>query len=772
VNPSGRTRTVALCVLGAAVCEIALAPGAFFRGETFCERDLARFMRPLKSLVLPLAQASDGLPLWNPLFASGQPFAANPHHALFHPLTLLFLVLPFELAFRLQVLVALAAAAGSMYFLLGSVGLGAPARALGALAWGFGGYALSTANLLPILLSIAALPAALAFAVRVFCGGGARDVGGLALALGLQLLAGEPSTLVATAVLLAATLAWIPRRDAAPRRLLLVGAGLVLAAALSAATWLPGLHLASKTVRSAGLSAADAGAWSLPPARLLELAAPRLLGHVESADERWYWGRALYPGRDYPLLYSLYPGLLVTLLALVAARDARRQAVWIATGIGGALLAAGTHTPVWSLARSLPGLSVQRYPEKFVLLTVFAVTVLGALGCEALVGGRPGTRRALGRLLAGVGVAAVAGGFAVLALDAARGPAAWVARGIHPAIASAWANVSAADAVRIACVAAALLAALVVVRKPAWPLVAVAVADVVLSGRALLPTKPAAELTAVPPFLAPLVRARPAGPLFHLAAWDPRLGTTSGIASPPIPVQWGIPLALEADFDLMELAWSHRATQEFLAVIREEPSLLGPLLARRGVSSVLRFRPGLAGRVGEELAGGSEGPLLLLQVRDSRPFAFCASRVVSAQGSEGWSEAVRRLGPEAATAAVVDPADVEALPEGVSGCSVSPAAVRPGSVAFEVNAPGPHPAFVAVNQTWDEGWHALVDGGPARVVRTDLSLSAVVLPPGRHRVVLTYRDPRVATGVAISLGALVLVAVLLVTRGRGGASAA
>ena len=89
-----------------------------------------------------------------------------------------------------------------------------------------------------------------------------------------------------------------------------------------------------------------------------------------------------------------------------------------------------------------------------------------------------------------------------------------------------------------------------------------------------------------------------------------------------------------------------------------------------------------------------------------------------------------------------------------------------------MNAPGPHPAFVAVNQTWDEGWHALVDGGPARVVRTDLSLSAVVLPPGRHRVVLTYRDPRVATGVAISLGALVLVAVLLVTRGRGGASAA
>ena len=101
---------------------IALFPKALFCGESFFERDIQAFYRPAKSLVVPLTRASSGLLLWNPLFASGQPFAANPEHEVFHPLTALFFLLPFEWAFRLQVILPVIGAALSMFFLLDSFG--------------------------------------------------------------------------------------------------------------------------------------------------------------------------------------------------------------------------------------------------------------------------------------------------------------------------------------------------------------------------------------------------------------------------------------------------------------------------------------------------------------------------------------------------------------------------------------------------------------------------------------------------------------------------
>ncbi len=62
-----------------------------------------------------------------------------------------------------------------------------------------------------------------------------------------------------------------------------------------------------------------------------------------------------------------------------------------------------------------------------------------------------------------------------------------------------------------------------------------------------------------------------------------------------------------------------------------------------------------------------------------------------------------------------------------------------------------------MNQTWDDRWLASVDGAPARLLRTDISLSAVAVPSGTHRVELVYRDRTVARGLVVS-GAAFLVA--------------
>ncbi|MBK9088342.1 MAG: hypothetical protein IPL90_04535 [Holophagales bacterium] len=141
------------------LAEVVVFWGPLFRSETLAERDLAAYSRPLKALVKPLWQASEGLPLWNPLFSSGQPFAANPAHELFHPLTALFLVLPFESAFRAQFLIPPLVGGLSAFLLMRSLRRSVAAASLSGLAWGFGGYLLSTVNLLQILFAASVLPA-------------------------------------------------------------------------------------------------------------------------------------------------------------------------------------------------------------------------------------------------------------------------------------------------------------------------------------------------------------------------------------------------------------------------------------------------------------------------------------------------------------------------------------------------------------------------------------------------------------------------------------
>jgi len=58
------------------------------------------------------------LPFWNPYYYCGQPFLANPVVALFYPSTLLFLTLPFPMAFNIDIVAHLFIASTGAYFLV------------------------------------------------------------------------------------------------------------------------------------------------------------------------------------------------------------------------------------------------------------------------------------------------------------------------------------------------------------------------------------------------------------------------------------------------------------------------------------------------------------------------------------------------------------------------------------------------------------------------------------------------------------------------------
>jgi hypothetical protein len=175
-----------------------------------------------------------------------------------------------------------------MFVLLRSLRRGRWACLMGSLSWGFGGYLISSTTLLPGLFAASIIPLGLAFAVRLARGARARELVGLALCVGWQCLAGEPSVLLVT-VLPFVALLFSQRRCVSRAALIRIAAGLGLGIAIGGAALIPGFDHASKTVRASGLPAEWASLWSMPPLRVLDLLSPHALGHPEMQDP--YWGR-------------------------------------------------------------------------------------------------------------------------------------------------------------------------------------------------------------------------------------------------------------------------------------------------------------------------------------------------------------------------------------------------------------------------------------------------------------------------------------------------
>lgn len=74
--------------------------------------------------------------------------------------------------------------------------------------------------------------------------------------------------------------------------------------------------------------------------------------------------------------------------------------------------------------------------------------------------------------------------------------------------------------------------------------------------------------------------------------------------------------------------------------------------------------------------------------------------------------------------------------------------VSPEDVRISVSADAP--SLVVVRNTWEEGWSATVDGVPAPVLRANWFMQAVPVDTGQHEVRLTYREPAIARGMAMS----------------------
>lgn len=348
-------------------------------GGTHCFRDIPYYFMP-QSEACRQAIAGGEVPLWNPFANCGQPLLATWQCAVASPLSVPFMVLPWEHAIRVFWIFAMLAAAAGAFALALRAGISPAGACLAAVLYGGGGPMRTMAEWPPIVAGMALLPAFLAAATDLVRGGrGAVALTGILGAL--QLLVGQPRQAMFAVFALALWVAALrPRRvewRALAGRLAAAGA---LALAVSAVQLLPVLSLFPASERGTSGITASSVAESFLRIRDLPTAFAGLLWGDEHRS--FGGGRLLVP--------RLYVGFAGLWLAFTALARSRGPAVsfGLSALLGGLVLALGERF-YGALSGLFAEFTILRYMGHFTLVSFLGVCILAGAGADSLPGRRP-----------------------------------------------------------------------------------------------------------------------------------------------------------------------------------------------------------------------------------------------------------------------------------------------------------------------------------------------------------------------------------------------
>lgn len=739
-------------------------------GDTFVLHDYLKGWVP-HSIAVAQAFARGQVPEWYDGLDLGVSVPGNPNFQLAYPPGWIRAVLPGAFACDLLVVLHVASAAAATAVLAGRFG----ARFTGAC---LAGGALALSGCLVSTMSYANVPAAVSWmAWATIAADGlagatcsrsrARWALGLAVALGLVDLAGEPSVMIGSAVLVVLVALVRSRRPVGAA--LLASGAVVVGAALALVSLLPAALSAGSSVRGAGIDDAAATTWSMHPLRLVEAVWPRLLG--DPNDERASLAAVLAPAGSVadgigPTWAAGGVGAVVLVLAAFGAKRLRRGRALL--GVAGffVLLALGRFTPVYAAFRAivLPEHLV-RYPHKHLPEALVLVCALAGAGHHRVFA-RAARRRCLGAcavLGAALGVGVVA------TLVAPRAGLVEAAASAAPSIdvdaALAYARGGALLALgSVAGFAACLaLSSRGSVRALGAAGAAFALVPSLVDAWALQPTAPRAALHTPPEVLAPAIASEPS-----TRGLRPRLYRMLGLPQAVVD-----PDPRVTALALHDSAHPNMATEQGLAYLPGSESTHGTafqsfwnfastradgprILASLDVRWMLwpdamgALPPSLHARARTERAGG----FTLAEVSPSRPRAFATTRVRWVPDEDAAFAAAVARGPDArgvTEAILVGPQHDDAPVAAPAATRCDAFADRPEHVTLDCSLPAA--GYAVLLDAWAPGWQASVDGVPATVEKMDGLTRAVAMPAGRHRIDLQFRAPGLRLGAALSLAA-------------------
>jgi hypothetical protein len=710
------TRRQALLIGGAAVALVALAalaPPTVFEGPDWLALHLPNKLYSAEAL------RGGRLPLWNPYVSLGRPFLADIETAVLYPPNVLYLVLDPSTALLLLTLA---------HYVLGLAGALALGRALGMTRWAAWLVAACflwaaplvtrlSAGLIPYAQAICYLPLLMLLALRLQDAFSARRLAALAAALAFQLLCGHPQIAWVTWLGLGALLAGraLPP-GGRPLRIAIAGLGglalaLLAALALTGPMLLPFLELVSQGNR----------------------ATPSVTFASGGSLEWWEWTSLLMPdgGRNvFHWEVNLYAGLLPVLagLAGLLERRDRNARGLLLMALVGALVAAGTRTPVFALLYHLvPGLSSFHIHSRAALLVVVALLMgAGLFLSHERTRGRTALALAVGVAL--VGMAPVLYRLGAPASGTAAEPALW----IRPAI--------------------AVLAA-----------VLIGVVSVLKTGRASASARLALALVVLADLGAATVEARrvrqyPVPMEGERALFETLLG--AGLYDPSgVPPRIAVPPWIVRHNAALVYRWANVAGYNALTLDRVwmfEHATLGlePSLDENTYPSPRLYEAGPFPWDSMNLVAGwepREDRLVLRNPGEADPRAWLAE---GARRVDDWREAVTLIaeGHDLHREPLV-----EARLEGErSGRRTSRDGGRAAILSFDpehvvLETEAAIPSLLVLSEAWYPGWSASVDGAPALCFPANAWMRAVQLPAGHHRVELRFRSRLLLPGAWLSL---------------------
>jgi len=730
-------------------------------------RDIAHYYYPAKKILRDIV-LSGHFPYWNPSFSGGQPMAANPEHELFYPPNWLIFLPTYRFGFHLLAVGHLHLAAIAMYAQLRSLKLGRAAAVIGGLSFGIGGLMIGTLNLFPCLFSYAWLPLTTLYTRRYLRDGIRRDFALAALFLGLQLLGGEPITVLQTGMLLGAYAIYRGIRDggavAIGKRVGAVGLICIMAVLVAAVQIVPAFDHAADSARARGIAWDIVSRWSMPPLRVAELAYPDLLGDTASERPADYWGAGRYPTQGQPFFLSIYSGLLIA-VACIAGLLARVRGRWLFAAIAAVslLLSFGANTPLLRLLYHAGLARSFRYTEKFMMMGVFAAVVFGSCAIDLFIRGDARMRTMMLRVTGALTLLSLAA--FIFASTHAYEP---FFRGLwHPFRADPVAEMI--EASRRGWFVAILRGILLVLLLAAFSRMRAAIAAAALCAFVIL------DLGTVAPHLAPRVEAAfydpPAAALrfpaertpfrvFHFANWtqlgkawqrynapDPdRYWVLRNGLAPMIPTTYGLRMALEGDFDITALLPTVDFTESIGDLSNQHaPDWLNVAASMSNVWYIGVYRPP---DVAYAQAGGvtrNVEPVKFVEGQHYPRYYFARQLVhVADRRDFVRTIAAGHYGRQAAF--LFEPAFTPA-----------PGIVHrwqewPNGARLDVTAQGR--AFLVMSVTPHKYWRVTIDGSEATAVVTNVGYQGVEVPAGRHLVEMRYSNPLIAAGGAISAATL------------------
>ncbi len=655
------------------------------------------------------------LPLWNPYAYGGHPFLADPQSAIFYPLSLLTVWLalfitggsfPF-IALEWEVIAHIFLASVFTYAYVRHLTGHRIAGFISGLTFAYSGYLTGYPPLqLAILETDIWLPLILLLLHKALTESPAL-IPGAGLALGMAILAGHPQSamyVTYTALLYFAFLAWLQRR--AWRKLVVLLAVFILTAlGLAAAQWLPSLEYMRLSIRASASYQWIAQGFN--PRDAVQM---------------------LIPGQ-ISLWSPLYVGILPLALMVIAAalRPTRKVIFWAVVALVALLLSFGRHTFIYALFYLfVPGFQLFQSQERAAFIVSFALSVLAGYGAAALLcQPEEWAERLLNRIRRGAGLATAVALLAMFAL------------------ALAWANTGQTDDAPLASLLDAATR-LVLFLAAAYTLLSIrlsltdharsffAVSLVVIdlftaNANTNLVTTPLAELGPPHPLVA---QVQADGGVFRTynEALHPSYGVLTGIEN-----SWGVsPIRLQRYEDF---------TQRVPLPRRWE--LLNVKYVFTWHSEITHTTP-----VGQHGEIGSAMYLQRLDQPGARAWIVYRTETIPDD-----SAALARLSEPAfnvrQTAIVAEPVSLGGAGEEGGSYRVEITGKHAGWLSLDVETE--RDGLLVISEQAYPGWRAWLDGREVPLVRADVILQALVVPPGRHRVEIRFDPLSVKIGLAMTL---------------------